>query len=1727
MDRIVFENGKGVSSAYLNEIQKGDKFTAAARDDFYSEPTTSDQSGWDINERDRVKDWEIADPRSEVQTGIGRLAHDGIVLGWDSVNSVVLAPGTPSTRPFNGGVGVTVEAGSIIARSGTPISWSRQTLQILGGSGSTSYIYLSEAEALADIANSEPVSLTIANSLPSVTSAHVPLAKLVLNTSADGLATNPTTGEVVGTGYVDLRPNVFVGNLNTYPKNLVNTPIKNTNYTAKVWDRVIADTSGGSIVVTLPESPADSDRLAVVDISGTFNSYPLILRVNPVSEEQLNDSLDDWIVNIRDAHIEFFYHAATGQWKFEEAPGSECNPVLGTFLSCGGREFIGEKTATECPDGTPLPFKYPETSPGVYDFEPSGSNPSVGKCYRNYSEKVALYATGDGGLIHVSGAARCDRDYNTTTVFSTRNVVYVDCTIGDDSIDNNGYDDKRPFRTIERAAVEGMRESFRTGVNNDRYDKMMIEVAPGDYYVDNSPGNSSTLSPTDSTGLFQRLNTSYSVISVTSGSRYTHITINSNNATSTQPPHPLNLGRVLYSESGGVGNICRLEKVSVSSPNWIVTLEYVKGSFLANDQLYYDRLSAINPTTGGVIIGRGMSVDGVDPRKVRIRPMYVPELSEGQSTPQSDRTAIFKVTGGTYISQVTFTDNQQYHRSHNTVTSITFASQGEIAGGGSETSYYAKLTSLLKDVDNWGSEGLEAIPAETTIVAPVAQSKDNRGQDIEENLTGLLVAGGDSRPNAPIAYPGATRIRDTDGTILPLPDVNSTRSSSPYVLNCAVRSIFGLNGLWAEGSKVEGFKSMVTANFTQVSIQTDPNCFETGTYSQDPPVNKTSGSGKLYKACVNDLFKYRHFGIRGSNDSTIQIVSVFCIGNSDHFVSENGADLSITNSCSDFGDISLRSIGYKTKSFSQDEKSTSSGYDGTRITQIIPPLPLSYNALSNGHPATLEDTPINTSLSLDYSKTLAYTVVNKTGSNTPPETIRIYVRNSNVNSQFSLTNPPSAENIAFGQFTYTRKVNSTTWELSGGPDKIERKRIYINGFDEVGNSILYTGNLKAPDPTSVGFSNLDDSSKIFVWDPEPQEYNSNGDLVTGSGCWYIPVTTAGIIEEATDLDEDGYLLKRFDYAFRYKLIPNPTGSNAVYAALDLMFDQSAIKIIRASDLRKVEERVYRVVFEGFNTSRGLRKPQSFYILEKQEGVAGYPLNPSGSDPLTVTSVRTYQEVFKTAKDGAYVTFLTLGSGARSVFNGEIAPAQDRDYPEATEDPTNSPTKVALEVFKARPGVWLSSSLAPSVSPINLKTASSVQTAGIRIGLRRPSVIRASGHTWEWAGYLNYDTALPRYQGEPLESDFALSKILVEESGGRIYATGMNEEGNYYLGTTVFDLRSGEQYSIPLTAEGEQGGVTNQVLNNVVIRNTLLMEDGSNLVLGRGTTIFFSNDTELKSLTTGDIVAGKNPPAVYATKARAGLVQLADLSMIRGAKGNSASGVADKAVVTALDLALELDARFDSSVSGGNGVAVTTSQVELPGGDPNDPTDNVTQFEISVGLPLNNDTVALAGLKLGSLTGQEVTQIVNSASGINTLAPEDTKLVTEKALANRFVNNDRAQTIAGEKTFNNDITINAELKVTGDITAFFTSDRRLKDNITLLKNPLDRLTKLSGNTFTWNSNSGKSGNDVGVIAQEVSEVQPEAVTVRENGYLAVSYEKLIPLLIESIKELKREIDDLKS
>tara|TARA_Y100000593_G_scaffold20739_1_gene41712 strand:- start:5186 stop:6637 length:1452 start_codon:yes stop_codon:yes gene_type:complete len=112
----------------------------------------------------------------------------------------------------------------------------------------------------------------------------------------------------------------------------------------------------------------------------------------------------------------------------------------------------------------------------------------------------------------------------------------------------------------------------------------------------------------------------------------------------------------------------------------------------------------------------------------------------------------------------------------------------------------------------------------------------------------------------------------------------------------------------------------------------------------------------------------------------------------------------------------------------------------------------------------------------------------------------------------------------------------------------------------------------------------------------------------------------------------------------------------------------------------------------------------------------------------------------------------------------------------------------------------------------------------------------------------------------------------------------------------------------------------------------------------------------------------------------------------------------------------------------------------------------------------------------------------------------------------------------------------EVRAQGDITAFHSSDKRLKENITPITDALEKVSKINGVEFDWTDEhiekrGGEDGyfvrkHDVGVIAQEVLEVLPEVVREREDNTLAVDYERMVALLIEAVKDLKKEVEELK-
>ena len=174
------------------------------------------------------------------------------------------------------------------------------------------------------------------------------------------------------------------------------------------------------------------------------------------------------------------------------------------------------------------------------------------------------------------------------------NILYVNPNDLDatDSIENQGNSLTRPFKTIQRALIEAARFSYQSGLDNDRFGQTTILIYPGDHVVDNRPG---WIPYSDGTTLAKYRN---------------------RNGASGLVISPFNL-----------------------TSNFDLTV--------ADNDLY-----KLNSIHGGVIIPRGTSLVGLDLRKTKIRPKYVPN-------PENDaieRSCIFRVTGASYYWQFSIFD---------------------------------------------------------------------------------------------------------------------------------------------------------------------------------------------------------------------------------------------------------------------------------------------------------------------------------------------------------------------------------------------------------------------------------------------------------------------------------------------------------------------------------------------------------------------------------------------------------------------------------------------------------------------------------------------------------------------------------------------------------------------------------------------------------------------------------------------------------------------------------------------------------------------------------------------------------------------------------------------------------------------------------------------------------------------------------------------------------------
>ena len=512
-----------------------------------------------------------------------------------------------------------------------------------------------------------------------------------------------------------------------------------------------------------------------------------------------------------------------------------------------------------------------------------------------------------------------------------------------DELNNRGNSPVRPFKSIQRAFLEVARFSYLPN-QKDRFSQFTIMLMPGEHYIDNRPGLANT-SGIDVFGFDQSINewTDSSILDLS----------NSEN--------------ILYKFNNTEGGAIIPRGTSLVGYDLRRTM--VKPLYVPDPADSGESRSAIFNVTGGCYFWQFTIRDG----------------ETGIYSPLYNST---KGTGEVYTSATDFTQKNAPNFSHHKLTVFEYADKPEL------DLLYQKIgkafSAYQPTIDDPGE--LETSIQENRIVGPLSDSRGIESIKLDDSTTISSLPGSVTQvevttttdhgyfpkqfvaisdTNIDDVLEGTFEVFSIDanntrkfiyrvtGTVNSigsgivsgntltetstpplsqnaqvLAEVDTVESASPYVFNCSIRSTWGICGIWANGLKATGFKSVVIAQYTGVSLQKDDRAFIrydefTNTFNQ---ASLTDAFATVPYHTKGDAFwkdDWRNFHVRASEDAFIQCVSIFAVGYADHFLMESGGDMSITNSNSNFGNTSLHAKGHKGYSFNSDK--------GGFIDGIIPP----------------------------------------------------------------------------------------------------------------------------------------------------------------------------------------------------------------------------------------------------------------------------------------------------------------------------------------------------------------------------------------------------------------------------------------------------------------------------------------------------------------------------------------------------------------------------------------------------------------------------------------------------------------------------------------------------------------------------------------------------------------------------------------------------------------------
>ncbi len=744
-------------------------------------------------------------------------------------------------------------------------------------------------------------------------------------------------------------------------------------------------------------------------------------------------------------------------------------------------------------------------------------------------------------------------------------------------------------------------------------------------------------------------------------------------------------------------------------------------------------LQAFNPAaTGGIILPRGCSVTAMssDLRKTIIRPDSVPPPAD-EAADRSNRRSIVKMTGTGYYWGITFMDKVGFNQSHHLLHCFEFASQAEL------DEFYGKIIQAFAGPANTG--GLDPALAVT--------------RNAEFEIVGPRPASGNQAVST-----------------------DTTTSASPYIFNCSIRSNFGICGVLGDGNKATGFRSIVLAQFTGVSLQRDLSCWQKYVSAQNPQWGNYFANYADYIGTDPDDVRMhpnrRSFHIRAVNDAIMQEVSVFAIGQGIHHWTQSGGELTITNSNSNFGGCAALAEGYKNTAFAADRNWNI----GT--LRVATNLSEKRNNVRKIYLGTIAETTANNATTLTLEAALA------DGLNTPGQP-QILDRDgySLVPSSYLWVENPRGED-------YRALLTASPWS-TGNPDQLVVSAVFQNeNGAKPGDPILNSSGVSTGQiwPSLAG-------ARVYVrrlqdtrtTDERRYSLRCNNTasrtrtpvrdyvLQTTTGqpgiAGTIPDTQLLVVASAASIAPEGSgVIRSASVELRRANAVNTWTSGGFYRIGDAVRHQSKTWSCKKQnsdasfDLNKWEE-AFAHMEEGYRPEDFWKNAQPAIVFDNDTD----PLDATISCGYNLTTVWAtdlkIQRQYRSAVDYLALHSLLVGLGfssgnAHTILLPRLSSSRERN-PNSALDGIGAPAGAA--------NGW----------------------NNWAIEFRRPSNIRLFGHAWEWSGFLNYTKALPEYQLE-LSPVNKFTYYFTNKNGGRVYGSGFNEEGFIVTPQGLQDLATGNE-----------------------------------------------------------------------------------------------------------------------------------------------------------------------------------------------------------------------------------------------------------------------------------------------------------------------------------------------